>query len=160
MLKGKKVGTTFIEFQVLHIDHSDFRTIKIPVVIRDVSSEHGDVFGINVYEEESGTLVSKATEVSDNSVKGSFYLTAGETTDHHVVKFFDSILREFGLDNTYKLSINISDPTIATSIPAGDDEPWAFKLQAFKVGNTDLIFKLLHNGQNYKEFTPIRIYVK
>lgn len=159
-LKGKKVGTTYIEFQVLHVDHADFKTIKIPVVIRDLSTEHGDPFGINVYEEESGLLAAKATEKSDYAVKGSFSLSVGEITDHYEAKFFDEALREFIPDNIYKLSITMSDPTVAGSIPAGDEEPWAFKLQGIKAGETDVVFKLLQNGQVYKEFTPIRIYVK
>ncbi len=35
-LRGKKEGDTSIEFRVIHNDHTDFRTLPIPVSIRDI----------------------------------------------------------------------------------------------------------------------------
>lgn len=71
-LKGKKVGNTFIEFQVLHNDHPDFRTTKIPVVVQDQSDQHGAPVGLRAYIEDTNEMIC------ESYVSGSSKLTKGE----------------------------------------------------------------------------------
>ncbi len=160
-LKGKKVGTTNIEFQVLHIDHSDFRTIKIPVVVKDIANQHGAPVGARIYFEEDGTLISESPlKGSAGLVKGQFSIKAGETTDHFEIKFFDEQNREFLPGAGHQLIIEFENSGICQAIPAGEDEPWAFQLKGLSVGVTKIIFKIAgSDGSIHKEFMPIFISV-
>ncbi len=159
-LKGKKVGATLIEFQVLHNDHPDFKTIKIPVIIRDETGQHGAPVGLRAYFEEEGKLICETPIKGLNGLtKGEFTLSVGETTEHIVIKLFDEQGREFQPGEGHKLVIDFMDKDICEAIPAGDDEPWAFQLKGLKKGITQIIFKVAgSDGKIHREFSPV--YVK
>lgn len=159
-LVGKKIGTTFIEFRVLHNDHPDFKTIKIPVIVQDQSGQHGEPVGLRAYFEENKELICE-TPLKDlpGLVKGEFSIKMGETTDHIVVKLFDVMNREFEPNEGHRLIIEFTESSLCEAIPAGDEEPWAFQLKAIKKGITQVIFKIAaSDGMIHVEFQPI--YVK
>lgn len=160
-LKGKKIGSTFIEFMVLHNDHPDFRTTKIPVVIKDISGQHGAPIGLRAYYEDNGKLIAESPLNGSNGlVKGEFSLKVNETSKHITLKFFDEQNREFQPSVGHKLVSIINDPKICELIPIGDDEPWSFKLKGLTSGITQISFKIAGSDNKiHKEFMPIYIKV-
>lgn len=160
-LKGKKVGTTDIEFRVMHIDHPDFKTIKLPVIVRDETLQHGLPIGIRAYFEEDNKLISESP-LKDRTdlVKGQFSLKVGETTYHIEIQLFDEQNREFQPTAEHQLIIEFSNSGICEAIPAGEDEPWAFQLKGLSVGVTQIIFKIAgSDGTIHGEFQPIFVSV-
>jgi len=160
-LKGKKVGNTFIEFQVLHQQHPDFRTNKIPVVIFDETGQCGEPIGLRAYFEEENKLICETPLKSKSGLtKGEFLLNLGEKTNHIIVKLFDEANREFQPAIGHKLIIEFTEPNIAEAILAGDDEPWAFQLKGNRRDITQIIFKIAApDGKIYYEFAPIFVKV-
>ena len=159
-LVGKKVGTTFIEFHVLHNQHSDFKTTKIPVVIRDETGQYGPPIGLRAYFEKNNQFICE-TPLKDGKglIKGDFTLKVGEVTDHIVIKLFDQANREFQPKAGHKLIIEFTTPKVAEAIPAGEDEPWTFQLKGIEKGITQVIFKIAgSDGKIHREFAPV--YVK
>ena len=159
-LVGKKIGKTFIEFRVLHNDHPDFKTIKIPVIIQDQSGQHGEAVGLRAYFEEENKLICESPlQGSSGLTKGEFALKFGETTDQLVVKLFDDMNREFQPAEDHKLIVEFKDVEICQAIPVGEEEPWAFQLKSIEKGITQIIFKIAgSDGKIHVEFQPI--YVK
>lgn len=70
---GKKVGETSVEFQVYHVDHLDFHTLKIPVSVRNIDGAHGAPVGVRLYDEESGNLLSQASLLATNTFTDTLF---------------------------------------------------------------------------------------
>lgn len=159
-LVGKKIGITHIEFRVLHNDHPDFKTIKIPIKVEDQTGQHGEPIGLRVYLEEENKLICETPlKGSSGLTKGEFSLKLNETTDHMVLKLFDDMNREFQPTTDHILIIDFTDTKICQVIPAGEDEPWAFQLKSIEKGIAQIIFKIAgKDGEIHLEFQPI--YVK
>lgn len=159
-LDGKNVGRTHIEFFVMHEGHADFRSGKIPVVVKDISGSHGEPIGVILYDEESGDTL--ATINSQTSIiTGSIDLAAGDTTDHIEVVFFDANGVEFQPPTpAHSLTIITGDNAKALITGLEAAEPFAFKVLGVSVGATTLSISLLHEGTVEEIFTGIPINVQ
>lgn len=74
---------------------------------------------------------------------------------------FDEENREFQPTIGHKLLIEFASNGICKSIPAGDDEPWTFKLYGITKGITQLVFKIAgSDGKIHVEFLPIYVKVE
>jgi len=135
-LRGKKTGTTFIEFYLTHGDHSDYRSGKIPVEVqRDSTTIENPTILFNNEETEE----ELASEKSDGTVMGELNATAGETTDHIEIEFMNEDGTKPKLDaSIFSISITSSDTTVATIIPPSVDEPFAFNIKGNKVGTAKI----------------------
>lgn len=87
-LEGLKEGNTFIEFFVMHEEHSDYRSGKFPIRIEHGDeNEYGAPVGLNLIDEESGNVL---VIVNNENVSTSLSIGLNETSDHIEVEFFDS----------------------------------------------------------------------
>lgn len=158
-LKGLAVGTTQMEFFVMHEGHADFRSGKITVVVRDDSTAHGEPVGLKLYDEESDSLL--VTVQANGVVIGSINLPATtDTTDHIEIKFFDDNGTEFQPDATeHSVMITVTNSTIAGITGLDPNEPYAFKVYGKTFGSTIFKIELKHMGTVEKTFSNIPINV-
>jgi hypothetical protein len=156
-LKGLAVGTTQMEFFIMHEGHADFRSGKIIVVVRDDSTAHGEPVGLKLYDEESDSLL--LTVQQNGTVTGSINLPATtDTTDHIVIKFFDANSVEFQPDATeHSVNIILINSAIAGITGLDPNEPYAFKVFGKTAGNTTLKIELKHLGTVEKTFSNIPV---
>lgn len=145
-LRGLKEGDTEIEFRVLHIDHFGFRTPKIPLKVKDMENSHGAPEGYRLYDEPSGKLLAEYDE--HDGIDGSIDLNAGQETDHIEVVFFDHDGNTFSPEvPPHSLRIEIGDESIVVVTDHDQHEPWAFRLNPLKKGNTTLKLTIMHDGK-------------
>ena len=158
-LKGLAVGTTQMEFFVMHEGHADFRSGKITVVVRDDSTAHGEPVGLKLYDEASDSLL--LTVQASGTVTGSINLPATtDTTDHMVIKFFDSNGVEFQPDATeHSVTITVINNAIAGITGLDPNEPYAFKVFGKTSGSTVFKIELKHLGTVEKTFSNIPVNV-
>lgn len=158
-LKGLAVGTTQMEFFVMHEGHADFRSGKITVVVREDSTAHGEPVGLKLYDEESDSLLVTVQE--NGVVTGSIILPATtDTTDHMVIKFFDTNGVEFQPDETeHSVTITVINNAIAGVTGLDPMEPYAFKIYGKTSGSTVFKIELKHLGVVEKTFSNIHIVV-
>jgi hypothetical protein len=158
-LRGLKEGTTHIEFMILHDNHADYTSGKIPVIVEHDEHAHGEPVGLKLYDEDSGSLL--ATVNQDGTVTGSIDVAVNDTTDHIELKFFDANGVEFQpsvLDHS--LGYAIANLSIAGIIPPDASEPWAFKIYGIASGSTAITLELNHDGHVEDTFSPIPINVQ
>lgn len=156
-LQGLEEGETMIEFFVMHEDHSDYRSGKIPVRVEHEEGSHGEPVGFDLFDEESGNLL---ITVNETEVTGSVSVTAGTITDHMEVEFFD----EYGVHFSpavppHTLLVEIADTTVASIDGLEEEEPWAFAIKGLKTGSTQVTIKILHDGNVGKEFSSFTLNV-
>lgn len=158
-LRGLGEGITQIEFFIIHEGHTDFRSGKITVAVEHDTTAHGEPVGLKLYDEDTGTLLVTVKE--DGAVVGALIVTAGQTTDHIEVKFFDANNREFQPDATDH-SINVISANTVIALITGMDptEPYAFKVEGVAAGSTSLTIELMHNSMVEKTFSNIPVIVQ
>lgn len=159
-IKGKNEGTSTCEIQVLHQGHADFKTPKIPVIVRQICDE-SLIQKVNVVFEETEELKA-VLEIGANST-GAITLNAGDTTDHHVFEF-ESKNKSVCPPNSlkYKLLLISSNPSNLEIIQSDPlMEPFAFQFHASKSGNYDVKVQLIENSTNkvFKDFGTLKIIV-
>lgn len=156
-LKGKNLGTTSLELQVLHLDHPDAKTPKIPVIIKEDTTAYGEPIGLRLSFEENGTFLASATT---NSSNGSLEIQKESLSDHIEVEFFDSLNRYFQPEYPlHNLAYTISNPSVAEILPESG-EPWVIRLKGLSIGTTTVIFKLIVSGNEEFVSFPINIVVQ
>lgn len=159
-LDGKNSGNTYIEFFVLHEGHSDFRSGKIPVDVKDISGSHGELIGVILYDEESGDTLATLNSLT-STVTGSLEIAAGDTTDHIEVVFFDSNGVEFQPPTPeHSITIVTADPTKTLITGLEADEPFAFKVFGIATGSTTISISLLDEGTVEYTFSGIPVNVQ
>lgn len=147
-LKGKKIGKTSLELQVRHLGHVDVKTPKIPVRIITDTTKHGEPEAIRLRYEETGALIAAASQTAST---GEIVVKKDSTTKHIVVDFQDENGKYFQPEfPLHSLGIQIGDATIAR-VMLEPDEPWVFRISGLKIGTTQIIVKLIVNGE--AEFT-------
>jgi hypothetical protein len=157
--RGKKAGTTFIEFFVYHGDHSDFRSGKFPVKVISQEGTHGEPVGLKLVYEETGEVLS--TVNADGSVTGLISVSAGTETDHIEAVFFDENNVEFSPTTPeHSLGLTIGDESIAGYEGPDESEPWAFHITGKKAGTTTLTLTLYHEGEAEFTTSPVTIEVR
>ena len=139
-LRGKKTGTTTIEFYLTHGDHSDYRTGTIPVeVVKDSTTIEDPI--LKYIDEESGEEYANAD--TKGKVSGGVTVAANDTTDHIEAEIENRDGTVPKLDAAeYFIVVTTEDPTIATIIPPTNDEPFAFNIVGKKKGATKFMTKL------------------
>ncbi|NTW50492.1 MAG: hypothetical protein HGB19_12340 [Chlorobiales bacterium] len=157
-MKGLKDGLTKVKIKVMHVDHPDFTTLWIPVVVK--AQAHGEPIGIRLYDEESSTLLATAyLDGRPEPTTGQFSVTHSQSTNHIVAQFFDAGGIEFQPDSSRTLDISSSNTSIVTISGQDAAEPWAFKITGISAGAAELTFKLLHSGTVEKTFKPVSVTV-
>lgn len=161
-LRGKKTGSTFIQFYVTHGDHSDYRSGKIPVEVQRDSTtiENPTILFI---DEESETEL--ATEDYKGKTTGQLQITAGDTTDHIEIEILNGDGSTPKLDaSIFSVEITTSDNSIATIIPPTTDEPFAFHVIGKKSGTTNVkvVLKRTIEGKTIElnTFASVKIVVE
>ena len=156
-LRGLKAGTTTVKFQVMHVGHTDFTTLPIPVII-DTDVLHDEPVGIILEDEDSGTELAKSWVVATDSVTGSLIVPMNDSTDHIETIFFDANGTEFWPDETHhSLVITSSDTTVVKISGQSPAEPWAFKLVGRSAGSATITVYLYHDASIGKTFTSIPV---
>lgn len=159
-LDGKSVGNTHIEFFVMHEGHSDFRSGKIPVIVKDISGAHGAPIGVKLFDEESGNLLASLNSQT-STITGSINVLVNDTTDHIEVVFFDANGVEFQPPTPVHSIIVTSNDTSKANITGLEaDEPFAFKVYGILAGATTLTIKILHEGNVTYTFSGIPVNVQ
>ncbi len=157
-LKGLQTGETNVEFFVMHNDHSDFRSGKIPVKIEDKSGTTGVPIGLELNDEESGNIL---ISINKTQVVGQLSVNNSDTTNHLIVNFFDSKNNHFQPSvPPHALLVEVTDTNIVGITGLEVSEPWAFKLIGLNTGSTTITIKILHNGNVGVTFEPITVNVK
>jgi len=157
-LRGLKEGVTNIEFFVVHVDHNDYRSGKIPVKVVSDEDAHDEPVGFKILDEESGDVL--VTVNADGSVTGSLSVNSGETTDHREVEFFDENGVEFQpAAPPHGLYIESSDTNVVVITGQEEDEPWAFKLQGISAGSATITIGVTHDGELEESFNPVTVHV-
>lgn len=139
-LRGKKTGTTTIEFFLTHGDHSDYRTGSIPVeVVKDSTTIEDPI--ITYIDEESALEYASAD--TKGKANGGVTVALNDTTDHIEAEIANRDGSVPTLDAAeYFISIVTEDATIAAIVPPTQDEPFAFNIIGKKQGTTKFITKL------------------
>ncbi|MBD3233371.1 MAG: hypothetical protein GF315_06570 [candidate division Zixibacteria bacterium] len=159
-INGLAEGVTTVEFQALHVDHADFTTLPIPIVV-DTTVLHGEPIGVKLIDEESDSLLATAyLEGSGNPTQDTLRVVGGETTDHIETIFFDEDDIEFwpGVP-PHSLVVTSSDTTIAAITGQEPDEPWAFKLNGKSAGECTITVFIYYDGEIDKQFEEIPVTV-
>jgi len=158
-LRGKKEGYTTVEFKVLHVDHADFTTLPIPLVIGD-EVLHDAPIGARLYDEESGNLLTTAWIADSSKIEGSLTVSVGTSTDHIEAIFFDENDTEFWPEvPPHSLVVESSDEDVVTITGQEENEPWAFKLTGVSEGTATITVYIYHDGSVGKTFTAIPVTV-
>jgi hypothetical protein len=159
-LDGLAEGNTHIEFFIVHEGHNDFRSGLIPVKVEHDTTAHGEPIGIILKDEESGdTLV--IVNNHDSTVTGSVEISAGDTTDHIEVVFFDENGIEFQPEvPDHSITITSNGTNIAGITGLDPGEPFAFKVNGVNTGSTTLSIELLHEGTVEETFSGIPVIVQ
>lgn len=130
-LDGKTVGTTFIEFFILHEGHADYRSGKIPVLVKDISGSNNSPIGVILYDEEirdTSVILNSQTSL----ITGSINVAVGDTTDHSEAGFFNANDIEFQPSITaHSIQVNTAGTNIAVISGMKDVEPNVFSLWCF-----------------------------
>ncbi|MGD8307720.1 MAG: hypothetical protein PVF17_13765, partial [Ignavibacteria bacterium] len=149
-----------IEFFVVHEGHNDFRSGQIPVRVEHDEDAHGEPIGIMLKDEESGdTLVTVNNQ--DITVTGSIEITAGDTTDHIEVVFFDESGNEFQPEvPDHSITVGSNNTNVAGITGQDPGEPFAFKVNGMIAGSTTLTIELLHEGTVEDTFSGIPVNVQ
>jgi hypothetical protein len=156
-LKGLQSGETSVEFFVMHNDHSDFRSGKIPVKIESQEDFHGEPIGLELSDEESGDVL---VTINESEIFGQLNVKSSDTTDHIEVKFFDENIIHFQpAVPPHSLLVEVEDESIVSIVGQEADEPWAFKIAGLKTGSTTITIKLMHDESVGVSFEPITIIV-
>lgn len=156
-LKGLETGTTNIEFFVMHNDHHDYRSGKIPVKIISDEGTYGVPIGFELSDEETGNIL---VEETNDQIVGQLSVNNTDTTDHIEIIFFDANDTHFHPPvPPHSLLIEVEDENIISIVGQSVDEPWAFKIAGLSKGSTQIIIKILLDGNVGKEFAPIRVNV-
>jgi hypothetical protein len=160
-LRGLAVGETHIEFFVVHLNHNDYRSGKIPVAVAPDPTAHDAPIGVIVAEEDSGDSLATSFLVdSSQAVQGGISLASGTTTDHLEVEFFDhNNIRFTPPVPPHALQVISGNSSVVVVTGQSPDEPWAFKLQGVSPGATTITINILHDGAVGKAFKPIPVTV-
>lgn len=160
-LRGLAEGETHIEFFVVHAGHNDYRSGEIPVKVALDPTAHDAPIGFRLYEEDSGDSLATSFLVdSAQTVQGSVALSAGTTTDHLEVEFFDhNGVRFTPPVPPHALQVISGNSSVVTITGQEPGEPWAFKLQGVSAGNSTITVNILHDGSVGKSFKPIPVTV-
>lgn len=140
-LTGKKYGTTTVELQLIHGNHADVKTPKIPVIVVEDTATHGKVVGVRLsYADGSGTIFA----ASGSEVTGSLEIKKDSTTRFLKVEFLNSSGIFFQPENLpHGLMLRMIDPEIADSWPAGQNSLWLIQIKGKQPGLTSLKIGLL-----------------
>lgn len=158
-MRGLAAGTTTVRFQVMHIDHADFSTLPVPLIIDD-QVLHDAPIGVKLHDEESGDLLATAWLADSSKATGTIQLQSGTTTDHIEAIFFDEYGTEFwpGVP-PHSLVVTSSDSSVARITGQEPDEPWAFRVQGAGSGTCTITVYIYHDDHIGKTFTPITVQV-
>lgn len=139
-LKGKKLSTTTVELQVVHSNHADVKTPKIPVVVVEDTSAYGEPVGLRLsYEDGSGIIFS----ASGAAVTGSFEIRKDSLSEHIKIEFVDENGRYFQPEYPlHTLGISITDGNIIEVLPEAG-EPWVIKIRGKNAGAASFRLKVL-----------------
>lgn len=156
-LKGLETGETNVEFFVMHNDHSDYRSGKIPVKVKNESGTTGVPIGLELSDEASGNLL---ISISNTQVVGQLNVNNSDTTNHLEVEFFDSQDNHFQpAVPPHSLLVEVADESVVGITGQEENEPWAFKVVGLKTGSTTITIKILHDGNVGVSFEPITVNV-
>lgn len=139
-LKGKKLSNTTLELQVVHGNHADVKTPKIPVTVVEDTSAHGEPVGLRLsFEDGSGVIYSTTGTV----VTGTFEIKKDSLSEHIKIEFIDDNGRYFQPEYPlHTLGISVADGTIIEVLPE-NDEPWVVKIRGKNIGATTFRLKIL-----------------
>ena len=159
-LRGLQSGNGTIAFKVMHLGHSDFTTLPIPLVI-DSEVLHDAPIGVKLLDEESGDLLATAWLADSAHVEGTLTVAADDSTDHIEVLFFDINDTEFlPVVPPHSLVVESSDTTAVTIGGQEEEEPWAFKLYGHNTGSAAITIYLYHDDAIGKTFSPVTVNVQ
>jgi len=153
-IKGKKNGSTSIEFFVEHAGHVDVRTPLIPVTILEDTTKFGEPVGVRINLEENDVELVSADKTTST---GLLEIEKDSTTKHLEVEFYDSKGKYFQPEfPLHQLAVEITDNTIA-EILTETNEPWVIRVKGLKSGSTFIKLKLMVGG--ISEFTSANVLV-
>lgn len=155
-LKGKQVGSTFIELQVRHAGHVDVRTPQIPVIIEVDTSAHGEPVGLRLTFEETGQLIATAT---DTNAVGTIDVSKDSTTEHILVEYFDEHGHFFQPEYPLHQLMSVIGDSSKVDIITNVNEPWVIQVKGKVAGITTIVFKLIVGGISEFDSYPITINV-
>ena len=156
-LSGLQTGVTNIEFFVMHNDHNDYRSGKIPVKVINEENTYGIPIGLELSNEITGDIL---VAINNSQVIGQLSIINGDTTDHFEVEFFDANNAHFQpIVPPHSLLVEVADESVAKIVGQDADEPWAFKIAGLKSGSTTITIKILHDGNVGVTFAPITVNV-
>ena len=156
-LQGLLVGETNIEFFVMHNDHNDYRSGKIPVKVINEENTYGIPIGLELSNEITGDIL---IAINNSQVIGQLSIINGDTTDHFEVEFFDEFNNYFQpASPPHTLLVEVADESIVQIVGQEADEPWAFKVAGLKSSSTTITIKILHDGNVGVSFAPITVNV-
>ena len=154
-LRGLQEGNTDVEFFVMHVDHSDFRSGKIPVKVTKADGGHDKAIGLELSDEETGNIL---VSIKNSQVVGQLSVNNSDTTEHMEVEFFDANGVHFQPSvPPHKLLVEVADSSIVQITGQVEMEPWAFKIAGVSKGTTQITIKILHNGNVGATFEPIPV---
>lgn len=144
-LVGNEHGETTIEVFVMHNDHPDYRSGKIPVV---VEHEHGEfeAVGMVFYQNES-QVASILRGVSSDSLVAP----VNGISEDFDIKFYDEDgdIVDPPSDDEHTLGWTVDDESIVTvSQEEGKEGEFEFRLNGVNAGTTYITFTILHEGHS------------
>ncbi len=138
---GIKPGETNIELLVLHNDHPDFRSPKIPIKV--IASDISTPVSFKIIEEDTKEVLVSFTK--DGSIEGEIKLEYPNRTEHLIIEFYDENDNKIAIPSPpFNLKLKFSDNTIVEA----DIEYWEFNLKPLKYGTTSFRVIICENNED------------
>lgn len=158
-IEGLGEGETWIRVRVLHGDHADYLSPRLPVHVEHSEGHHAAPVGMRL--KQQGNILVQAD--SSNNVTGHLDVTVNDTTDLIEAFFFDADNVEFQPESNHSLSIVFANGSKA-SVRIGADIPgntniWAFTIIGSQAGSDTAVFSILHDGHSHYNSPAIEIHV-
>ncbi|MCA9759512.1 MAG: hypothetical protein KDA27_27200, partial [Candidatus Eisenbacteria bacterium] len=148
-ITGASEGETSIRVRIIHVDHSDFTSLELPVVV-------GDEVPIEGFRIMDGATM--LVEQVEGVLSGEIELEPDGSLGPLDVVFLDPEGNVVTPEEGATLSFTVADPSIATVTQAGLGD-YSFQLDAVDEGETSFTFSLLHMGHSDFDSEPVPVVV-
>ncbi|KAF0152099.1 MAG: hypothetical protein FD143_1393 [Ignavibacteria bacterium] len=111
------------------------------------NEEHFKAIGMLVYDASGKQIAKILRGVTADTLKG----TAGLTTEHHTVKFYDESEKIVNAPNNplSKFTFKVDDASVSTIWQhPGEEGGFEFHIKGIKTGKTHVEFFIEHEGHN------------
>jgi hypothetical protein len=155
---GKVEGSTTVRFQIWHVDHADFTSQPIPIMVR-AGIPH-DPIGAAQAVLFSGCNRIATWNFGVEGATGVLIAPLAGTSQEIGVQFLDATSHAVEpMDSGYSLGWSVADTTVAAIAPVSGSR-WSVRVSGRRVGHTTAIFALRWLGNLECALGPLDIVIE